>query len=141
MDFIEVSKQLEQSATSGDIYEIVMAFIKRENVLDAATRTWANNWLDCSPSDAKEKACGNLFTYKELIDEEVENHCFNYINKNYSGALPTNTTAIEFLSRNEHAEAYSSKREYLASCDIFSALMNDLYSDKALKVIFNKRWP
>lgn len=141
MDFFEISKQLKLSATSGEIYEIVMAFIKRENVLDATTRTWANNWLNYSPKDAKERACGNLITFKELIDKEVENHCFKYINENFSRNLPPKTTPIEFLFRNEDPEAYVYKEEHLASADIFSALMNSNYTDMALNKIFTQRWP
>ncbi len=141
MDFTGISKKLVQSATSGDIYEIVMTFIRAENVLAATTRTWANNWLDYSPKNAKKSAAGYLTTFKEQIDMVIEDYCTNYINNAYTGNLPGDITATEFLSRNEDAKNYYSKDEYMASGEILSAINNGTYSDMALNKIFLQRWP
>jgi hypothetical protein len=140
MLFHDIHKALFLSSNVGEIQQIVRAELDAEEVLNAKTRKYAENWLLYSPKDATPSRDGELPTFSCKINEKVQQYCCDFIIANYDGKLPKGFNALTYLQQFENRGDYSTESEFSASSEIFEFLNNFKYADLALQTIFDQNW-
>ena len=133
MLFEQINIELNKSVRSGHIRFVVEAYLDKEKVLTTNIQ-FARRWLSYSP-------LGEKRTHLEIIEDEVEEFCRNFVNENYSGELDGELCAIDFAFRRDDLGSYKSEEELKASYCIFDGLMNSRYAQSALEAILISIWP